>query len=454
MKKLIAIFSAFLLVFLIHGLASAIPPDGTGGWTDDGSTTSTDRDVVIDGSLRLGQYTVATLPSTLGAGDAGFRAEVTDGDSATDCTTGGGSDIVTCRWTGSAWANAGDGVAAGGAEVQDEAFTDGNFNGDTSHGVSQDDFWDLWATLVMESEVLNEDDMATESNTYPPTQDSVVKYIAAQLASYLTSLAGELGGDLDQNGKLIYEDAETAFTDSDAPAPDLDGAAQIIKFTDDGGTDEDTITGFSNIQTGAVYHATFVDAYWKIDFSGTNLKGHGGNDWTPRAGDSMTFWTTDGTTINCIVSAPTQLSVSTYYEMPLQTTTAMEAGSDHSASGFVDTVTVDSGASSTYSICLHEAADGEYEVADKDATTTLPCTVLAIEDGTGSKKVLTYGKWRDDTANWTTGPGMAAMIYLGDDGALTQTAPSTTGDYVQFVGRALTDDVMFFNPNYIPIEVP
>jgi hypothetical protein len=185
MKRLIAIFSAFLLVFLIHGLASAMPPDGTGGWTDDGSTTSTDRDVVIDGSLRLGQYTVATLPSTLGAGDAGFRAEITDGDSATDCTTGGGSDIVTCRWTGSAWANAGDGVAAGSAEV------------------------------VMESEVLNEDDMVTESNTYPPTQDSVVKYIAAQLAGYLTSLAGELGGDLDQNGKLIYEDAETAFDDSD-----------------------------------------------------------------------------------------------------------------------------------------------------------------------------------------------------------------------------------------------
>jgi hypothetical protein len=148
MKRLIAIFSAFLLVFLIYGLASAMPPDGTGGWADDGSTTSTDRDVVIDGSLRLGQYTVATLPSTLGAGDAGFRAEITDGDSATDCTTGGGSDVVTCRWTGSAWANAGDGVAAGSAEVQDEAFTDGNFNGDTSHGVSQDDFWDLWATLV------------------------------------------------------------------------------------------------------------------------------------------------------------------------------------------------------------------------------------------------------------------------------------------------------------------
>jgi hypothetical protein len=148
MKRLIAIFSAFLLVFLIHGLASAMPPDGTGGWTDDGSTTSTDRDVVIDGSLRLGQYTVATLPSTLGAGDAGFRAEITDGDSATDCTTGGGSDIVTCRWTGSAWENAGDGVAAPTTEVQDEAFTDGNFNGDTSHGVSQDDFWDLWATLA------------------------------------------------------------------------------------------------------------------------------------------------------------------------------------------------------------------------------------------------------------------------------------------------------------------
>lgn len=44
--------------------------------------------------------TVATLPASPATNT---RATISDGASATDCTTGGGSTVVDCRYTGSAW---------------------------------------------------------------------------------------------------------------------------------------------------------------------------------------------------------------------------------------------------------------------------------------------------------------------------------------------------------------
>jgi len=134
MKKIIIL----IFVILSPSLLFAAPPDGTGGWDDQSRVTEAQKPV------KQKVYTVATLPTGLSAGDAGATVWINDGDGTTDCTSGTGSDWVQCRWTGSAWANAGDGTAEGSAEVQDEVFNSTNFNGDTAHGVSQDDFYDLW----------------------------------------------------------------------------------------------------------------------------------------------------------------------------------------------------------------------------------------------------------------------------------------------------------------------
>ena len=100
------------------------------------------------------------------------------------------------------------------------------------------------------------------------------------------------------------------------------------------------------------------------------------------------------------------------------------------------------------------AADGHYEEADADAITTAPCTALALETGTGTKKVLLFGMMRNDIWNWTTGPGESGLIFLSTTtGALTQTAPSGSGDVVQVVGYALGADELFFNPQLHVIEV-
>jgi len=57
--------------------------------------------------MKLPEYTVATLPASHPL------AIVTDGNSATDCTTGTGSTRVMCHWNGSAWAAIGGGGGVG-----------------------------------------------------------------------------------------------------------------------------------------------------------------------------------------------------------------------------------------------------------------------------------------------------------------------------------------------------
>jgi hypothetical protein len=80
----------------------------------------------------------------------------------------------------------------------------------------------------------------------------------------------------------------------------------------------------------------------------------------------------------------------------------------------------------------------------------MPCQALALEAGTGTKKVLKYGYMRNDGWNWTIGGLVYTSTALGE---LTQSAPSGSGDQVQIVGYAVSADVLFFNPNYSLVEI-
>lgn len=101
----------------------------------------------------------------------------------------------------------------------------------------------------------------------------------------------------------------------------------------------------------------------------------------------------------------------------------------------------------------YRKSDGKFWLAGKDAAATMPGVVLATaaidesEDANGT--FLFVGFARDDTWDWTVG----GLIYVGDSGALTQTAPSGNLDIVQCVGFAMTGDVIFFNPNTAAVEV-
>jgi uncharacterized protein (TIGR02145 family) len=120
-----------------------------------------------------------------------------------------------------------------------------------------------------------------------------------------------------------------------------------------------------------------------------------------------------------------------------------------SGNGVVTFGTVDAN-SVGFGAALYMASDGNYEEADADAVATMPCVALALETGTGTKKVLLQGYIRLDT--WTLTPGN--LIFISPTtGAITQTRPSTAGQQVQIIGYAVKSNTMFFNPNLMLIEL-
>ena len=122
---------------------------------------------------------------------------------------------------------------------------------------------------------------------------------------------------------------------------------------------------------------------------------------------------------------------------------------DHTGTGTIISATVDA---NTYGIAsaLHLDTDGNYIEADADVIATMPCCALALETGTGTKKILLRGIMRDDTWDWTPG----VPIYVSNTvGTLTATHPSTSGNQVQIVGMALTAVSIFFNPSFNMVEI-
>ena len=120
---------------------------------------------------------------------------------------------------------------------------------------------------------------------------------------------------------------------------------------------------------------------------------------------------------------------------------------DETASGLIVAATVDTNAEGI-GAPLFMAADGHLDTADADSSATTPCVALAMETGTGSKRILLHGVLRVDAWNWTIGPGNAGLIYVSTTtGTLTQTQPSGTDDVIQPVGWALSDDCIYFAPS-------
>jgi len=122
--------------------------------------------------------------------------------------------------------------------------------------------------------------------------------------------------------------------------------------------------------------------------------------------------------------------------------------SNNTYSGDIMTVTIDD-ASSAFGKPLYCASDFHYERADATSSGTMPCRMLSLESGSGSKKVLLKGQICNTSWNWSAGD-----IYVSTTtGELTQTQPSSSGEIVQVIGYALSADTIFFNPSTEIIEL-
>ncbi len=130
--------------------------------------------------------------------------------------------------------------------------------------------------------------------------------------------------------------------------------------------------------------------------------------------------------------------------------TPLLAGGDHTYSGITAQMLAGGAISAFNLVCIHTTTQ-EVVVADASAGATaraIGIAPAAISD-TATGTILLHGFVRDDSWGWTTG----AVLFLSETaGALTETAPTTDGAFVQAVGIALEPDVVFINPSLDIIE--
>lgn len=117
--------------------------------------------------------------------------------------------------------------------------------------------------------------------------------------------------------------------------------------------------------------------------------------------------------------------------------------SDGGYSGITSKVTVNANSLGKFAV-LYITTNG-YELASASTDTKTPGTVMALESGTGSEKlVLKSGYIRNSAWSFTVGQ----PVYLSTtDGGVTQTKPSAASNAVQYIGEAYSTDILDFRPD-------
>jgi len=177
-----------------------------------------------------------------------------------------------------------------------------------------------------------------------------------------------------------------------------------------------------------------------IGANGTILTSNGTTaSWaTPSAPDLSSYSTT--TEMNAAIAAATsEAQAKTWY--PLQM-----AYNDYTGEVIVDGMV----ASATVGQCLYLASGG-WTIAKADSASTIPAKGLCIETGTGNRKVLLRGIVRN--SGWSFTKGQKIYVSAATAGAITATAPSSTGNQVQIIGICLSSDTIyfFFDSTYVEI---
>lgn len=106
-------------------------------------------------------------------------------------------------------------------------------------------------------------------------------------------------------------------------------------------------------------------------------------------------------------------------------------------------------ASQTQYNAVYMKSDG-WAAAKADAYTTLPAIGIILETGTGSKKVLVKGIVKN--TSWSFTQGQRIYVSAATAGAITSTAPTTTGQLVQIIGIALAADTIYVCPDTTCVE--
>lgn len=127
--------------------------------------------------------------------------------------------------------------------------------------------------------------------------------------------------------------------------------------------------------------------------------------------------------------------------------------SDGTYSGFARTGTA--GEDLAAGAVVYLKSDGKYYNAKADSSTTMPAVGIAPAaiSNTNTGTIVKWGYVGKSSWTWTVGG--ALYVSAATAGLMTQTAPNTTGQYVQIVGHASTaQTAVQFKANIMTLQVP
>ena len=99
-----------------------------------------------------------------------------------------------------------------------------------------------------------------------------------------------------------------------------------------------------------------------------------------------------------------------------------------------------------FGACLGYDINGDIVLSNtEDSTALVICTFLALETGTGNKKVLSRGYIRN--TSWTLDSGKNVYLDNSSQGLFTTTIPNSSGDLVQIIGVSINSTTILFDPD-------
>lgn len=116
------------------------------------------------------------------------------------------------------------------------------------------------------------------------------------------------------------------------------------------------------------------------------------------------------------------------------------------------TAVINSSDTITQGQVLYWDSSGLVARADADASTTMPGVCFALNSTTATHNCLVLMQGWVYNSAWTLAEGDDVFVST-TSGGLTISAPSGSGDQIQVIGIGLTEDILWFNPDYTVLEV-
>jgi hypothetical protein len=250
---------------------------------------------------------------------------------------------------------------------------------------------------------------------------------------------------------LITANGTISLTDSTAAddalvyigAPDSQ-SGQLVLGSD--GAGEGTQGGYLQMQCAADHDDTTEYFYMSVVNDDFYLAANNDSDMIVLSGGATPSIALNAATTGTTITATTDVTLASGASLVLtppaadnKTTGILLGGQDLDTNAY-------SGTGSGGIVYLN-SADTAWDTADHDTLAESGPVMLAmVPTATASGdpfELLTYGLIKETAWSWTVG----ATLYLGNSGAMTETAPTDNGDTVRVVGHAVDATTVLFNPS-------